>query len=49
MIHEKINENLTPLKTKTKQKSKIKRGWDKNKSTNGKSNLGLLKISDTLE
>ena len=50
MVHENNKwEASTPKETKTKQKIKIKIRWDKNKSTNVKSKLELLKISNNLE
>ena len=43
MVHKNNKwEASTPKKNKTNQKSKIKIGQNKNKSTNGKSNLKWL-------
>ena len=50
MEHEKNKfEASTPKETKIGKKSKQKKGWNKKKSTNGKSKLEWLEISDTLE
>ena len=50
MLHEQIEwEDPASKGGETKQKSTMKGGWSKNKSSDGKSQLEWLEISDKFE